>query len=117
MSFVFNHAHGRSGDKLNRANAGLACRSDADYQLLARVLTAESVRSYLAPFIGEVSVARYLLPTILGINFVVDDALDGGSMSSRRVDRLAKAFVGLVLGMPVPECELPSGVTRVGSQC
>ena len=101
MSRVLDFAHGRSGDKLNRANIGLVSRSPEAYELLTRVLTVDAVTRALHPFVGDVAVHRYLVPSILGLNFVVDDVLDGGSLSSRRVDRLAKAISGVVLSMPI----------------
>lgn len=94
-------AHAKSGDKLDRANVGLVCRSDAAYRIVAHQVTEVRVEAYLAAFLGEVGVERYLLPKIRGINLVISRALDGGSTSSRRVDRLAKAVSGIVLSMPM----------------
>jgi hypothetical protein len=103
---VLDYAHGRSGDKLNRANIGLVSRSPEAYELLVNVLTRDAVANALRPFVGDVVVHRYLVPSIRGLNFVVDDVLDGGSLSSRRVDRLAKAMSGIILSMPVdPACQ------------
>ena len=96
-------AHGRSGDKLDRANIGLVCGTEADFEYLRRGLPASRVADYLEPFLGAVDVTRYEVPGVLGFNFVVEHALDGGSTVSRRVDRLGKALSGLLLSMPLPD--------------
>jgi hypothetical protein len=98
---VLDHAHGRSGDKLDRANIGIVARSPQDFEMLVAQLTPERVGPYLSQFLGPVVVRRYVIASIRGMNFVVEHALDGGSLSSRRLDRLAKAMSGTLLSMPM----------------
>ena len=100
---VIDYAHAKSGDKLDRANVGLVCRSEQAYGLLVRILDTDRVTYYLRSFLGDVTVSRHLVPGLRGINFVVESALDGGSLSSRKVDRLAKALSGLLLAMPLDD--------------
>ena len=48
---------------------------------------------------GEVK--RFELPGIAAINFVLHEALDGGGVSSRRLDPLGKGMAQILLAMPV----------------
>lgn len=63
-------------------------------------VTVDSVSAWLAHLVkGQVS--RYDLPGIHAINFVCEQALGGGGMSSLRNDPLGKGMAQIVLSMPV----------------
>lgn len=93
-------AHGRSGDKGDISNIGIVARRRAFLPVIAREVTAEVVKRYLA-FAVEGRVRRYALPGIDAFNFVCEQALGGGGMASLRHDPLGKAMAQVLLSMPV----------------
>ncbi len=93
-------AHARSGDKGNHSNIGVIARRRADLPLLRAQLTPEALRQYLAHLVKG-RVTRYELPGIAALNFLCEDALDGGGMSSLRNDPLGKGMGQIVLTLPV----------------
>jgi hypothetical protein len=97
-------AHGRSGDKGNHANIGIACRSDAAYEYLTGVLTAEMVAEYFR-HLSPSRVVRYDLPNVLAFNFVLYDVLDGGASRSLRIDSQGKTLALQLLDMELPSPE------------
>jgi hypothetical protein len=97
-------AHGRSGDKGNHANIGIACRSVAAYEHLAKVLTADAVAHYFAS-LQPARVVRYELPNLHAFNFVLTDVLDGGASRSLRIDSQGKTLALQLLEMQVPALE------------
>lgn len=97
-------AYGRSGDKGDSANIGIAARSDEAYDFLRQALTAEVVAEYYKGLCqGEV--IRYELPNIRAFNFVLKQALGGGGTLSLRVDHqgktLAQGLLRMELDVPV----------------
>ncbi|NYT63047.1 DUF1446 domain-containing protein [Alcaligenaceae bacterium] len=93
-------AHARSGDKGNHSNIGVVARNTADLPLLRGQLTEAAVKRYLAHLV-QGRVTRYELPGIGALNFLCEQALDGGGMSSLRNDPLGKGMGQTVLAMPV----------------
>ncbi|MEO8056770.1 MAG: acyclic terpene utilization AtuA family protein [Burkholderiales bacterium] len=98
-------AHGRSGDKGDKANIGLIVRRAEDLALLSAWLTPERVAAFFAHR-SPSRVERFDLPGLNGINFVLHDVLGGGGMASLHTDNLAKAYAQVLLAMEVP---VPSG--------
>jgi hypothetical protein len=99
-------AHGRSGDKGNHANIGIACYTEAAYRALDVALTAQRVAEYF----GELKpsrVVRYELPNLWAFNFVLYDVLDGGASRSLRLDSQGKTLALQLLDM---EIELPDSI-------
>jgi hypothetical protein len=94
-------AHGRSGDKGNHANIGVAARSAAAYEHLERVLTAARVARYFRA-LGPSRVVRYELPNLRAFNFLLYDVLDGGASRSLRLDSQGKTLALQLLEMRVP---------------
>lgn len=93
-------AHARSGDKGNHSNIGVIARDPADLPLLRAQLTPKALGEYLAHLVKG-PVTRYQLPGIGALNFLCEQALDGGGMSSLRNDPLGKGMGQIVLTMPV----------------
>lgn len=93
-------AHGRSGDKGNKANIGILARSPEYLPWISAGVTPERVARWLGHFVnGEVS--RFDWPGLCGFNFLLDEALGGGGVASLRHDPQGKALAQVLLDMPV----------------
>ena len=100
-SFVLaDIAHGRSGDKGNHANVAVLAYTRAGFGWLCRHLTAEVVRDYFAA-LSPTRVVRYEAANVLGLNFVLHDALAGGASRSLRIDTQGKTYALALLRMPI----------------
>jgi len=97
-------AHGRSGDKGDKANVGIVARRPEWLPLLSAWLTPERVQAWFAHN-GPTRVERFDLPGFDAMNFLIHDTLGGGGMASLRTDNLAKCFAQVLLAMPVPAPE------------
>ena len=97
-------AHGRSGDKGDKANIGIVARRPEWLALLSAWLTPERVAAHFA-HVGASRVERFDLPGFDAMNFLLHDALGGGGMASLRTDNLAKCFAQVLLQMDVPAPE------------
>jgi hypothetical protein len=101
-------AHGRSGDKGNRLNVSvIAYRPEAWPVLLAEVTEAR-VRALFAHR-GATKTTRYALPRLAALNFVIDDALEGGVNSGLALDTHGKASAFRLLSLPI---EIPEPLAR-----
>jgi hypothetical protein len=93
-------AHARSGDKGDISNVGLIAKNPEHYELLVREATAERVKSHFGPLVtGKVS--RYELPNLHALNFVMEQALDGGGTISLRTDAQGKTHGAALLAMEI----------------
>ena len=99
-------AHGRSGDKGDKANIGIIARRPEYLPLLSAWLTPERVAGHFAHNAPS-HVERFDLPGSNAINFVLHDVLGGGGMASLRTDNLAKCYAQVLLALEVP---LPDGL-------
>ena len=78
-------AHSRAGDKGNRSNISIFVYDPAHYSFLVDQITPERLKQAFGElFKGQIQ--RYLLPQLHGINFVLDDALEGGVNESLNLD-------------------------------
>ena len=93
-------AWARSGDKGDHSNIGVIARQRADLPLLRAQLTAQAVAQYLAHLV-QGPVTRYEVPGIGAFNFLCQQALDGGGMSSLRGDPLGKGMGQILLTLPI----------------
>jgi hypothetical protein len=94
-------AHGRSGDKGDKANIGIVSRRPEHLAWLSAWLTPERVAAHFAHRAPS-KVERFDLPGVGAINFVLHDVLGGGGMASLHTDNLAKAYAQVLLAMDVP---------------
>ena len=94
-------AYARSGDKGDTSNIGIIARQPAFLPYIKAAVTEASVAAWLAHLVKG-PVTRYDLPGIHAVNFVCEQALGGGGMSSLRNDPLGKGMAQMVLSMPVP---------------
>jgi hypothetical protein len=104
-------AHGRSGDKGNKANIGIIARDARWLPWLSLRLTPEAVAAHFAHRSPRL-VERFDLPGMGAINFLLHDVLGGGGMASLHTDNLAKAYAQVLLTMPVSVPEALLGESR-----
>ncbi len=93
-------AHARAGDKGNSVNISVIPYQAGAYQHLLREVTEERVRALFGHRpIGAVK--RYEVPGLPALNFVVEDALEGGVNLSLGLDGHGKSLSFLLLTMQV----------------
>jgi hypothetical protein len=101
-------AHSRAGDKGDVSNVSLIAYDREDYEHLRREVTAARVKAHFEGIVdGEV--ARYELPRISALNFVMQRALAGGVTRSLRMDIHGKALSSLLLAMEIEVGERGGG--------
>lgn len=93
-------AHSRAGDKSNISNISVIAYKMEDYEWIKKEVTAEKVREYFKG-ICYGKVTRYEVDTIGALNFVLEEALDGGNTRSLRVDGYGKSLSGYMLSMMI----------------
>ncbi len=93
-------AHARSGDKGDFSNVAIFCREPRFYEHLKRELTEERMAAHFAGSV-EGPVRRFEAPGMNAFNFLMQGALGGGGMASRRIDALGKAYGQRALEMTV----------------
>lgn len=91
-------AHARAGDKGNTSNVNVWAYDPADYELLKRTLTAERIKQAFPQLIRG-NITRYEVPHLYGLNFVMQDALEGGVNASLNLDSHGKSWSYLILGL------------------
>jgi hypothetical protein len=97
---LYDVAHARTGDKGNRSNISLIAYDAKHYAQLVEQVTPERVAAHFAHRQPS-HVARYLLPRLGAMNFVLDDVLDGGVNDSLNLDMHGKALSYHLLAMRV----------------
>ena len=78
-------AHARAGDKGNRSNISVIPYLAEAFPYLVEQVTEERVLGVFGHK-GATAVRRYVLPRLPAINFVIDNALEGGVNSSLCLD-------------------------------
>ncbi|RMX40486.1 hypothetical protein pdam_00018819 [Pocillopora damicornis] len=97
----------RSGDKGNNVNIGVIARHPSYVPFIRAALTEESVAKYFShlfpspPEEGHCKVKRYELPGINAFNFVLENALGGGGVTSLRSDPQGKALGQMLLDFKI----------------
>jgi len=99
-------AHARSGDKGDTANVGIIAFRPEWYELLVQQLTVERVTKHFEGMITG-PVARFELPNLGALNFLLHGALDGGGTLSLKTDAQGKVFSTALLRMTldIPDAE------------
>lgn len=93
-------AHGRTGDKGNRVNISVIPYRDEAWPFLLEQLTPARVKEWFAAK-GAGAVARYELPNLPAMNFVIDEVLQGGVNGALNLDGHGKSLAFHLLSMPV----------------
>jgi hypothetical protein len=99
-------AWARSGDKGNLSNIGIVARRAEWLPLIWDRVTPDVVKAYFSHLVRG-SVQRYHLPGIHAINYVLEDALEGGGPVSTRMDPLGKGMGQMLLDLRV---RVPAGL-------
>ena len=95
-------AHSRTGDKGDTSNISLIAYDASDYPLLVRWVTATRVKAHFGGIVRG-DVARYELPRIGALNFVLAHALSGGVTRSLALDAHGKSLSSALLSMTIPD--------------
>ncbi|MEZ5930592.1 MAG: hypothetical protein R3F54_01295 [Alphaproteobacteria bacterium] len=93
-------AHARAGDKGDRSNVSLFVFDARDYPVVKAQVTAERLKTAF-PTLLKGKVERFELDPIFGLNFVMDQALEGGVNESLNLDAHGKSWSFLVLSLTV----------------
>ncbi|HEX6144031.1 MAG TPA: hypothetical protein VFZ01_15030 [Geminicoccaceae bacterium] len=93
-------AHARAGDKGDRSNVSVWVYDPADYGVVKAQLTADRLKAAF-PDLLRGPVRRYEVPGLHGLNFVMDDALEGGVNTSLNLDSHGKSWSFLLLGLEI----------------
>ncbi|MBI1396060.1 MAG: hypothetical protein GC151_08770 [Betaproteobacteria bacterium] len=103
-------AHARAGDKGNRSNVSvIPYLPEAFPYLLAQVTEARVLEVFAHK--GATACSRYVLPRLPAMNFVIDNALEGGVNYSLGLDGHGKSLSFMLLGdivVRVPEHCVPT---------
>lgn len=102
IRYLYELAHGRSGDKGDVRNICLFARDPKDYELLREQVTADRVKEHFGPMVRG-TVTRYELPEVGGFNFVLTGALDGGATQSLRLDTLGKTMASALMRLRIDD--------------
>lgn len=97
-NLVRDIAHARAGDKGNTSNVNVWVYDPADFALLRRNLTADRLKREF-PELMRGNVTRYVIKHLHGLNFVMQDALEGGVNASLNLDSHGKSWSYLILGL------------------
>jgi len=93
-------AHSRTGDKGDTSNISLIVFEAKHYPLIVAQVSAARVREHFAELVhGEV--ARYELPAIGALNFVLRNALGGGVTRSLALDAHGKSLSSALLDLDI----------------
>ena len=93
-------AYGRSGDKGDNANIGIAALRPQLYPELLREVTAERVAAFYASNVHG-PVTRFRLDNLCAMNFLLRNALGGGGTTSLLVDAQGKALAQGLMTMQI----------------
>jgi hypothetical protein len=93
-------AYGRSGDKGDNANIGIAALRPEFYPELLREVTADRVASFYASNVSG-PVTRYRLDNLCAMNFLLSGALGGGGTTSLLVDAQGKTLAQGLMNMEI----------------
>lgn len=93
-------AHGRSGDKGNRQNISVIAYEARFWPVILAEVTEARVLA-LFRHRGASMATRYALPKLMALNFVIEDALEGGVNAALALDTHGKTAAFRLLGMEV----------------
>ena len=98
--YLYDIAHGRSGDKGDTSNVCVFARRSEFYDIIKREVTPTRLKEYFGDMVKG-NIIRYDVETLLGMNFVMHHALGGGATMSLRLDSLGKSMGSAVMRMKI----------------
>jgi len=98
-------AHARAGDKGNRSNVSLFALDARHYPAIKAQVTTDRLKTAF-PNLFKGDVQRFALDHLHGLNFVMDQALEGGVNGSLNLDSHGKSWSFLLLGLKVTLADL-----------
>lgn len=93
-------AHARAGDKGDRSNVSLFVFDPRHFPTVKAEVTAERLKAAF-PALLKGKVERFELDHLHGLNFVMDQALEGGVNESLNLDTHGKSWSFLLLSLAV----------------
>ncbi|MGI9421421.1 MAG: AtuA-related protein [Geminicoccaceae bacterium] len=93
-------AHARAGDKGNRSNVSVFAFQPGDYPAIKAQITSERLKATF-PDLLQGQVERFALDHLHGLNFVMDQGLEGGVNGSLNLDAHGKSWSFLLLRLTV----------------
>lgn len=90
-------AHGRAGDKGDTSNVSVIAYKPEAWPHLLEQVTADRVLKTFA-HLSATACQRYALPNLHALNFVIENALQGGVNATLGLDRHGKTLSYLLLG-------------------
>jgi hypothetical protein len=102
-------AHGRAGDKGDTANISVIAYRPEFFATLVSQVTAERVAE-LFRHRAPSAVRRYVLPKLGALNFVLEQALDGGVNEALNLDAHGKTLSFLLLSL---EIQVPAEIATL----
>jgi hypothetical protein len=93
-------AHARAGDKGNRSNVSVFAFDHRHYPAVKEQLTADRLKAEY-PDLLKGPIQRFELDHLAGLNFVMDQALEGGVNLSLNLDPHGKSWSFLILALTV----------------
>lgn len=102
-------AHGRAGDKGDTSNISVIAYKPEAWPHIREQVTTDRVLKVFR-HLGATICTRYELPKLTALNFVIENALQGGVNATLGLDRHGKTLSYLLLGeitVDVPEECIP----------
>ena len=93
-------AHARAGDKGNRSNVAVFVYDQRHYPIVAAQLTPERLQAEFGTLLRG-PIRRFELEHLGALNFVMDQALEGGVNESLNLDAHGKSWSFLLLGLEI----------------
>ena len=93
-------AHARAGDKGNRSNVAVFVYDLQHYPAVKAQFTPERLQAEFGNLLRG-PIRRFELDHLGGLNFVMDEALEGGVNESLNLDAHGKSWSFLLLGLEI----------------
>ncbi|MGI9491469.1 MAG: AtuA-related protein [Geminicoccaceae bacterium] len=93
-------AHGRAGDKGDRSNVSIFALDARHFPAIKAQITVDRLTTEF-PDLLKGHIQRYELDHLSGLNFVMDQALEGGVNGSLNLDSHGKSWSFLILGLMI----------------
>lgn len=95
-------AHARAGDKGDRSNLAVFVYDQRHYPAVKAQLTPERLQAEFGTLLRG-TIRRYEIDHLGALNFVMDEALEGGVNESLNLDSHGKSWSFLLLGLEIED--------------